>query len=265
VSFSISIAFLFKYNSVDNAYYFSQFSVAASAELEYTYQYRLTPCPIVYLYVKVGISVEISTGMTVDREAVEEDTPVLPESGAMTLKKGQTYNFTTDKKAFNVTFDGKVYIECADGTYDTGSFGTPADGYLKGYIQSEGDDPVTVTLLKQDGNSLSGGDHTVRLTALEDTTLTRVARVNDMRSDVYWNGFVISPEAYVEAGAGIGVEIMKFEVFVKISIGCSMTLGSYDKDTKSYGAFEFTDFEFALGLGFRVVLLVFSYEMDLIQ
>ena len=88
VDFSISMAFMFKYNPVDNAYNFSQFSVAATAALEYTYQYRLTPCPIVYLYVTVNVTVEIGTGMTVDRDAIEETSLALPEANAVTLKKG---------------------------------------------------------------------------------------------------------------------------------------------------------------------------------
>ena len=74
------MAFLFKYNSVDNTYYFSQFSIAVAAELEYTYQQRLTPCPIVYLYVKVGFGIELGTGATVERETVEESRPVLNQS-----------------------------------------------------------------------------------------------------------------------------------------------------------------------------------------
>jgi hypothetical protein len=127
-------------------------------------------------------------------------------------------------------------------------------------------------MVQQDGNKLSE-KRSVTLVALEETTIKRVARVVDANSNVYWNGMSISPEAFVEAGAGIGIEIMKFEVFIKISVGCSMTLGSYEKkyDTKtglysgSYKGFSFDSFDFSMGIGFRVVLLLFSYEMDFIK
>ncbi len=258
VDFSVSLAFLFKYNPIDNAFYFSQFSVAIAAELQYKMQYRLTPCPIVYVYVTVGISIEIGTGLSVDRDPKEEPTAAL--STETILNPGQTYKFETDYKAFNVTFSGKLGLK------------STLPEFKEGYIKSEGDDPVTVTLKKQDGNKL-GSKYQVTLVALEKTTIKRVARVVDADSHVYWNGMTISPEAFVEAGAGIGIEIVKFEVFIKISVGCKMTLGAYKKEydtatglySGKYEGFSFDEFDFSLGLGFRVVLLLFSYEMDLIK
>ena len=72
-SLSLSIAFLFKYNSVDNGYYFSSFAIALSGSVEFKFQHRLSVCPIVYLYVKVGGELELGTGATVERETVEGD------------------------------------------------------------------------------------------------------------------------------------------------------------------------------------------------
>ena len=70
---------------------------------------------------------------------------------------------------------------------------------------------------------------------------------------------------------GVGIEIMKIEVYIKINVGCSMTLGSFtdenigDGELNDYEGFSFDEFGFGLGLGFQVVLLMFSYEMDLIS
>jgi len=258
VDFSVSLAFLFKYNPIDNAFYFNQFSVAVAAELEYKYQYRLTPCPIVYLYVTVGISLEIGTGLTVDRDPKEEPDAVLKTEKI--LKPGESYTFETDYKAFNVVFNGKLGLK------------STVPDFKEGFIKSEGSEPVTVTMVQQDDNKLSN-KCSVTLVAIEETTIKRVARVVDANSNVYWNGMTISPEAFVEAGAGIGIEIMKFEVFIKISVGCSMTLGAYEKkyDVNTglykgdYKGFSFDSFEFSMGIGFRVVLLFFSYEMDLVK
>lgn len=256
VGFSASMAFLFKYNSVDNTYYFSQFSIAVAAELEYTYQQRLTPCPIVYLYVKVGFGIELGTGATVERETVEESRPVLNQS--RTLESGETYEFKTRYKAFNITFDGKVALELTDGN------GNRVSDSVSGYLNSDGGDPITATMRHQDGVELDK-EYTVRVTALEKTELKRIARVEEMETKSYWSGFQLSPEGFIEAGAGIGIEILKFEVYIKIGLGCAMTFGAWDAEAEKYKPFEFDEFEFSLGLGFRVVLLVFSYEMDLIS
>lgn len=258
VDFSVSLAFMFKYNPIDNEFYFNQFSVAVAAELEYKYQYRLTPCPIVYVYVTVGVSLEIGTGLTVEREPKEEPDAVLKTEKI--LKPGESYTFETDYKAFNVVFEGKLGLK------------STVPDFKEGFIKSEGSEPVTVTMVQQDDNKLSS-KCTVTLVAIEETTIKRVARVVDANSNVYWNGMTISPEAFVEAGAGIGIEIMKFEVFIKISVGCSMTLGAYERSYDvntglykgDYKGFSFDSFEFSMGIGFRVVLLLFSYEMDLIK
>ncbi len=267
VGFSVAVAFLFKYNSVDNTYYFSQFSIAVSAELEYKYQYRLTPCPIVYLYVSVGFGVELGTGATVERETVEETTPAIDSAkagSAVTLKKGEVYTFDPqNRKAFNIDFDGKLAIELLKLDTNDNKYKL-VDGSVRGFLSSEGGDTITATMLKKDGMEIGDGTYRIRLTALENTTVKHLARIEKMETKNYWSGFSLSPEGYIEAGAGIGVEILKFEVFIKINIGCSMTFGGWDEDAEKYTPFSFDSFEFGLGLGFRVVLLVFNYEMDLI-
>lgn len=255
VDFGMSMAILFKYNPLDNTYYFSQFAVAISAGLEFTVQGRLTPCPIVYLYVTVGIEIEVGTGATVERISETEATNLAAGWGSLTT--GSSKTFQTKYKAFDIQFKGRLLVELLDGK------GDPAKGFTMGYISSDGDKTVSVTMVQQSGMKLDT-EYTVRLTALEDTVISSVKRVNDVRTVSYWSGIRIAPEVYMEAGAGIGVELLKFEVFIKISIACAMTLGAYNMAESKYDAFSFDEFEFALGLGFRVVLLFFSYEMDLI-
>lgn len=76
---------------------------------------------------------------------------------------------------------------------------------------------------------------------------------------VYFSGATISPKMFIEAGVGIGVEICKVEIFLKVSVGCTITLG------KDGGNPSFDKFETMAALGLRVVFLFFSFEMDAIS
>lgn len=267
VDFKLMLGIVIKYNALDNTFYFYKLAITVEAKLEYTYQYRLTPCPIVYLYVKVGLNIKVATGMTVDRDPKEER----DENGKIkavistetVLKKGQQYTFDTVYKAFNIVFKGKINI-----TSNISNSMKPRGGMMS----SEGGTPVTVVMCQTKGNDLDK-ESSITITALEDTTIYRLARVQEVESDIYWSGVKIAPEIYLEAGAGIGIEILKFEVFVKVKVGCEMTFGAYEKNYNvatgqyegEYGPFSFDKFSFELGLGFRVVALIFNYEMDLIK
>ncbi len=256
--FALGIAFLWKFDSVSNEYKFSQFSVAASAELAFTYQARFTPVPLIYMYVSVGIGIELGTGATVERETVEGASLL---SAPVNLTKGQ-YKILDDTtyKSSNLTFNGKLLVEAYTDADCTQSLA----GFQKGYLESNGKDPVLVVLDKRDKAQMDQPVY-LKLTALEDTQLDSAVEVVKTQNLSYWSGFSISPELFVEAGVGVGIEIMKIEVYVKINVGCAMTLGAYDTDAGKYEGFSFDEFEFGMGLGFRVVLLFFSYEMDLIS
>ena len=106
VGVSISVAFLFQYNQLDNTYYFSQFTTAIAAELSYRIQFRLTVCPIFYGYIAVGVGVEIGTGLSVERTTVCEPTSALPKQ---TLQRGRSVVFETGSKAFDISYKGKLY------------------------------------------------------------------------------------------------------------------------------------------------------------
>lgn len=259
VNFYMSAAFLFKYNSVDNAYYFSQFSASLSASLKLMAQYRFSACPVVYLYLAVNISADIGTGATIKREVIlGGEQLVSTEDGS--LKKGESLVFETDKKAFQLQFEGKVLVQAFTDQNCTQKY--TGKGVQAGYLQSDGGDPVTVTLVRKDGQEL-GEKVYVRLTAMKDTAVSSFKQVTGAETKTYYSGFTFSPKIYVEAGAGIGIAILKFEIFLKVNVGCSMVFSKESSSgTKS---FEFDKLQFGLGVGFRVVLMVFSYSMDLIQ
>ncbi len=79
------------------------------------------------------------------------------------------------------------------------------------------------------------------------------------QQDVQFSGLTISPTLFIEAGAGIGVEIAKVEVYLKVSVGFSASFG------KNMEGASFDKFEFMAGFGVRAVFLFFSFQMDAIQ
>lgn len=258
VNIRASVAFLFKYNSIDNTYYFSQFSASAAASLKFTAQYRFSPCPIVYVYITLGFSAEINTGATVKREVTLDGEKLA--DGAGKLKKGNTLVVGTDKKAFQLKFQGKVLVQTFTDEGCTQEY--TGRGVQAGFLQSDGKSPVTVTLVRQDGQEL-GKTVYVRLTAMKDSSVTSFKPVTGAETKSYFSGFTFSPKLYVEAGAGIGISILKFEIYLKANVGCSMVFAQ--ESAGGVDAFRFNSFQFGLGVGFRLVLLVFSYSMDLIQ
>ncbi len=76
-----------------------------------------------------------------------------------------------------------------------------------------------------------------------------------IKNKVSFSGISLNPSVYVEAGAGVGVELAKLEVFVKVSISFAFTLGKES---------QVDEFITDAAVGFRAVFLFFSYEMDLI-
>ncbi|MDD3430106.1 MAG: Calx-beta domain-containing protein, partial [Oscillospiraceae bacterium] len=266
VNFSLALAFMFKYNQLDNNYYFSEFSFAATAELEFKLQYRFSPCPIVYVYVQFHIEVEVGTGLQVERNTVLETTPYFSSAqngGEIELKKGESILMPTTSKAFDIRFDGALYIESyCDGDVSTKQVSNPDSGFNKRGISSKGD-VMSVVLYKQDGMEIQ--QRYILFTAAQNTKIYDLARATAINNFVYSTGFKFSPSAFVEAGIGVGVEIAKIEAFIKVSIGCSMTFGAYNFTDKAYDPFSFDEFEFALGAGLRVVFLFFNYELDMIR
>ena len=260
VSFNISLAMMFEYNPIDNYFVFNELAVTVSASLDFRLQYRFQFCPIIYVYVATHIGIEIGTGLSTKRIVETEDNSV--NNVVLDLKSGSEdkFVFTTDTKAFDITFNGKLKMEVYDSYNTATDTGTKDDDFDIREIASKGDTLTTVLYTKMGMDT--DGTKTVVLTPVDDTNINSIYRITGMEFFTYFNGLTISPDAFVEVGAGAGVELAKIEVFIKISIACSMYIGGLDPETMKYDPFVFQSFDFAAAIGFRIVLLLFNYEME---
>ena len=329
-SLSFNVTVMFKYSPVENAYRFSSAMILLQFGFQFRQEIRLSVCPILYAYLMVGVNLEAGGGLKSDREIVEDTSAVIdinspddvnqtdPTKPKVTLNGEWSYvaregakgkyvmnglpakvseeegvsdrpaasmTFTSPSNAFHAYFSGKLQVERKTGENDWESLG---------YISSDGSSPVLV----MSGKKLDAESSTTfRLTVLEENAfLDRVAPIREVRSDLYFSGISLSPSAFMEVGAGIGVELLKAEIYFKASIAISMSFATRADDSGSsdtaetaqfttyqgaearivedngiatYGnkttAFSFDSFNFRAGFGVRVVLLFFKFEMDLIQ
>lgn len=89
-----------------------------------------------------------------------------------------------------------------------------------------------MVLKKQDGMTLA---ETVKVvlrpldydtqTTLDKTTISYIAQIQDIRNEVYWKGISISPSIGLEVGAGVGVELLKVELYAKLGLEATFLLG----------------------------------------
>ena len=183
------------------------------------------------------------------------------------LNKAQCYEFETNYKAFNVTFSGKLSVQVYEGS-DSSGWTLNTTDYNSGFLTSDGTEATQVVIRTQDGMKL-GKTVKVVLRAMEYddktendvTTVTRVCEIEKIRNDVYWKGIEISPSVGIEVGAGIGVEMLKVELYAKVGLEAAFLLGIYDGNG-NYDAAKVESFGFSIGLGLRVVALVFTFELD---
>lgn len=276
VSFSVALAILFEYNPIDNTYYFKQASIAANAGLTFTLQYRFTPVPILYVYLKTGFEVGLTTGLSVERTAKQGKRIAADnwlESSSIKdfdvkLNQGESVCFTLDMKqtrGFMMNLTGNVYMEVFSGknaidyrkAFDSGD--EYSGGHFSaGRLSSDGSEPVEVFLPDNDSKLY------VIVTALEESQIFSVSEVSGAKSLVYWDGITFSPSGFLEVGAGIGIELLKFELYLKAQMGLSFTIGGYSEEAGSYRGAQLNNFDLALSMGFNVTVLFFNYSMDLI-
>lgn len=283
-SMSVALGINLKYNPLDNSYKFSEAAIAFSAGIELRLSYRFSVLPLLYVYVQFSFEVSAETGLGREREAVEGDI-ILNNSEGIVLRENPTdgesnrYAFITDKKAFNIQFEGKLYMEFfevddkdGDGVFDEGTdtIGKRAEGFNSGYISSDGKNSTEVMIKLQKGFDL-GKDILIILTAIDDSdeengkaTLNRIALIKDVENDIYWKGISIGLEGGVEVGVGAGIDIAKVEIFVKANINFAFTLGVYNAEEDKYEPATIDEFGLSAGLGVRAVFLFFSFELDLI-
>ncbi|MEN6316362.1 MAG: Calx-beta domain-containing protein [Clostridiaceae bacterium] len=280
-SIAANVTIMFKYNPLDNEYRFTSAIIFVTGSFEFKFTARLTVCPILYAYFIFGASIEASGGVKVDR-VTEEDAsktinPVAGGTGAagawktvadaaayngdlMTGSKGDSYSFNTsfttgtgtdNFDAVNIYFKGKLAVTSPGNT-----------GFKGGYITSDGTKPVTVKL---DSVIDKSAAYNVLLDVLEaGTSIDKIVPVSKVANDTYFSGLWIKPELFIEVGVGIGVECLKAEIYFKASINCSMSFATRD-DTGNYTPFTFESMSFRAGIGVRVVLLMFEFELDAIQ
>ncbi|MBQ3404146.1 MAG: hypothetical protein IJG63_01860, partial [Oscillospiraceae bacterium] len=381
VSLTACSAFLWKYNPLDNGYYFSAWEIGLQGELDFRLQARLTPCPVFYAFLDISFSLEAKTGLGVIRDN-KDGTPIIDAKTAsnasksakkyhypseitvisndeyVKLKKekqdkyvpwgsgyakkdeilakkdyylesdkyallpdtekasyietmdGQVYynnkyrtledaqgalnestNYVFDDletKAFNIRFNGKLFVDVqiwneTDEEWEDAPAPTENDpGYISGIISSDGHADTLVVIRQQDDMKLPA-DQDIRVvlwaldsdeeTAVDKTEITYLAPVVDIYNLVHWNGITIAPELGIEVGVGVGVELLKAELYFHISLGAEFLLWGYNEayDPKiPEGDPNYVDeyychvdsFEFAIGVAMRVVLVFFTYEMD---
>lgn len=328
-SLSFNVTVMFKYSPVENAYRFSSAMILLQFGFQFRQEIRLSVCPILYAYLMVGVNLEAGGGLVSDREIVENTSAVIDINSAESIPSNVTLNasdggswsyvardgakgkyvmnglpakaseeegvndrpaasmtFTSPSNAFHAYFSGKLQVE----------YEKEQDKWESlGYIASDGSSPV---LVLAGGKLNADSSTTFRLTVLEENAfLDRVAPISAVRSDLYFSGITLSPSAFMEVGAGIGVELLKAEIYFKASIAISMSFATRADDSNAssaegqtaqfttyqgaearvvgdngvatYGqkttAFSFNSFNFRAGFGVRVVLLFFKFEMDLIQ
>ena len=90
---------------------------------------------------------------------------------------------------------------------------------------------------------------------LEKEEVTNADGTTSIKNNVSFAGLSLNPSLYVEAGAGVGVDLAKLEIYVKVSVSFAFTI---NKKT------QVDEFITSAAVGFRVVFLFFSYEMDVV-
>ena len=90
---------------------------------------------------------------------------------------------------------------------------------------------------------------------LEKEEVKNADGTTSIKNNVSFAGLSLNPSLYVEAGAGVGVDLAKLEIYVKVSVLFAFTI---NKKT------QIDEFITSAAVGFRVVFLFFSYEMDVV-
>lgn len=274
VSFSVQIGLMFTYNNLTGSYEFDTFTVSGKCELQFRYQYRFVSVPVLYVYFQLTGSIEVGLGLGVDyiEQSLNYDlianvaatnttnSALAYNYASTTLATGEYYTFSTDYdggdadfRAFNITFNGELYLGTSDSTIRSGT------------IESDGTEPMTIVLTK-DEDDLRLVD--ITLTATEDTTITKLDPVHEPISRVYFTGVELTPEVGIEIGGGVGVEVLKAELFVNAGIGATFMLGGYQRNPDDFSA-EYEcwveSFAMNIGLGLRLVALILNTEIDIVS
>ena len=194
---------------------------------------------------------------------------------------GDSFTYITGEKAIDIYFSGTLYVEVVGDRQP--------EGFSPGTIRSAGDEAVTIKLAeKVDGTNNDPG-YTLKFTVVDDektrnynvgdeykelgsgcAIVDRIVEIDRQTHDVYFAGISFSPEASLEVSVGIGIEILKVELFINVSVGCSFAVLAHDSadyagEDAEKNTFVFNEFSMAAGVGFRVVAFLFNFEFNAVQ
>lgn len=259
VSFTVQISIMFEYNPIDNCHFFKSAGLSASLGIELSAQHRFSFFPLAYVYVKLGIEVEVAVSLSVIRNPKLGDEITGFRQGSLSsMTQGSAVVFDLNMsgknpiRGFHIDLFGTVYMEIFD---NPGLNGRPMDA---GSLSGDGSEKEV--LLEAYNKTVY-----IRLTPLRGQVIAENLRpVTGASSKVVFDGLNITPSIELEAGVGIGVELLKFELFVKTSIAITMTMGGYLEDTDKYEGFYISDFQWGLCVGFNITALFFNYSMEAI-
>jgi len=208
------------------------------------------------------------------------------------------YTFPITTRAFTIRFDGKLFVQVQE--MKNGEWAVSEDGFTGGTISSDGLADTQVVLKheeEQTGNSNPNMNedekraesfklnkdkqYRVVLYALDSkeeelldkTTIYYLAQIKDIAKSVHWNGITISPELSIEIGVGVGVEVLRAELYLHIGLGAEFLIGGYNPNydplkpelKQPEYLHQVNSFELTIGLAARVVLVFFTYEMEFIS
>ena len=264
VAFSVQLAIMFEYNPIDDGFYFKSAGLSATVGFELTLQARL-PCPIFYVYLKVGCSVQFSASMSVLRKAVCGAEITDFKEGSLTkLAAGECRSvvFALDMRE-------------SDGAQGARGFKMNLNGRV--FMSVYGSSDLNATPLATGALNGNGGEQEVlfeaynkiiyvklQATGAEKPVIESIKPILKAASKTVFDGISITPSVSLELGVGIGVEFLKFEVFLKTNVAITLTMGGYNDETEGYEGFYVSSFAWNIALGFNITILFVNYSMDVI-
>ena len=280
VSILVSGVVILKYNALDNTYVFEQATLGVHCTLSLTLRYRFTPVPIIYVYSVISIGFGGQTGLKAFRRP-EYKPAVISEPDTLYTSPQEdqagSYTFFTDRKYFEIDFNGKLKVECfhfednnKNGIYDDGDTlcnAVDASVFQTGKITSSGEETVQVQIHSQK-TGFSIDPVVVKLTPLKESasdataaTITKLVEIKTMSYDYAFSGIAIDVTGSIELGIGMGVDILKGELYGQASLGIAFTLFA-NAGVEEFEWAVFDEFTVNLALAFRLVILGFKYQMD---
>ena len=261
-----------------NANYIKIADEAKIAELDGTgevHEYLDTALPDEGKYAYYKNSAGKSWEYAANQENMGRDGLDAPENDDFIVgEKGMSVAYYTREKAIDIVFSGTLLVT------------SNAPDFEGGTVKSNGAEAVTIKLKSEINGTPFSQPYWVKFTVVadkvtrsysKDGTLTeltggaiidRIVPIKRLESDIYFSGLSFSPEIFLEASAGVGIELLKAEVYLKVSVGATMSLGSYNSDEYGEGDYNkatLDEFTFTAALGIRVTALFFSYEFEAVQ